>query len=301
MLLLRAGTSSDPPYCTDAAQPGREAALAGMLAAIEEYSEREGWSLAVDSVPADDGAMSAACAARGYLRTVGRPCAEMQIEWDSWEAYLRSAARHSKRAVTNIRTEVNRARREGLVISEWNPASTPEAQVHKLVVEHEARRNARESLLQPGLLPRLSAALGADFKVLVATSGGRLQGVVALARSGNRGYLNYPGLVPESERAGSLYFNLMFYHPLRLAIGMGLERIVYGNGVLAAKIRRGCTVHAGALCFRPRTRALRMALSAPVALHRRGLQRKYASFLRAPPFSNLSRERHARRRHQRAP
>lgn len=300
MLVLRSEMTSDLPYCTDTARAGREAALRGFLAALEDHAEQEGWSLAIDSVPADDLAMSAACAERGYLRTVARPCADLRIEWDSWAAYLQSAARHSKRAAMNIRNELNRARREEISITEWNPTAMPESELYRLLAEHEARLNGRETLFQPGLFGRLSETLGGDFKVFLGTCGGRLQGVVAFVRTGNRGYMTYPGLLQESERAGPVYFNLMFYHPIRLAIELGLDNIAFGNGVLAAKIRRGCTVKAGALCFRPHARLMRVALGVPVALHRRGLLHKYASFLRAPPFSNLLDGRHASPGHQRA-
>jgi hypothetical protein len=99
-----------------------------------------------------------------------------------------------------------------------------------LMVEHEARLNGRELLFRPGLLGRLSEALGGDFKVFLGSCGGRLQGVVAFARSGNRGYVTYPGLLHENERAGSAYFNLLYYHPIRLAIELGLDSIAFGNG-----------------------------------------------------------------------
>lgn len=293
MLVLRSETTSDPPYCTDATQPGREAALGGLLAALEDHAERESWSLAIDSVPADDPAMAAACAQRGYLTTVGRPCAEMRIAWDSWEAYLKSAAQHSKRAATNIRTELNHARRDGLAIAEWDAASTPEPELHRLVVEHEVRLNGRKSPLEPGLFGRLAGEFGSDVKVLLGNCGGRVQGVTAFARIGERGYVVHAGLLPESERVGSIYFNLMYYHPIRLAIELRLRSIAFGNGALAAKVRRGCTVKAGSLCFRPRARSLRLALVAPVALHRRGLGYKYAAHLRASPFSSLPGGRHA--------
>ena len=294
MLLLRAGTTMDTPYLADAAQAGRTSALRGLLAALEECAERRGWSLALDSVPADDPAMSAACAERGYLRTLARPTAEMRIEWDSWGGYLKSAARHSKRAATNIRTELNRAGRDGLAITEWRPAETPESELHRLVVEHEWRLNQRESQFRPGLFTGLLEALGDDFRVFVARCGGRLQGVMTFARSGDRGYVSYPGLLHEGERAGSVYFNLMYYHPVRLAIGLGLRSLAFGNAALEAKIRRGCRVRAGALCFRPRARTMRAALAPAVALHRRGLLRKYGRALAAAPFSSLSAGSHAR-------
>lgn len=294
MLVLRAETTMDPPYFADAAQSGRASTLRGLLAALEECAERNGWSLALDSVPADDPEMSAACAERGYLRTLARPSAVMRIEWDTWDGYVKSAGRHSKRAATNIRTELNRARRDGLVISEWRPTEVPETELLRLLVDHELRLNARESPFRPGLFAGLSEALGSDLKVLIATRGGRLQGVVAFVRSGDRGYLTYPGLLPETERVGSVYFNLLYYHPIRLAIELGLHNIAFGNAALEAKIRRGCNVSAGALCFRPRARSMRMALRPAVALHRQGLLRKYGRALRAAPFSSLSAASHAR-------
>jgi predicted N-acyltransferase len=301
MLVLRSDTLGETPYCTDAAGSGREAALRGLMEALEGHAEREGWSLAIDSVPAEDPEMSAACAGRGYLRTVARPSAHLRIDWRSWEDYLKSAARHSKRAATNIRTELNRARRDGLAIVEWGTTATPEADLYRLLAEHEARLNARATHIRPGIYGRLSEALGDDFKVLLGTRNGRLQGVVAFARSGNRGYVSYPGLVHEAERAGSLYFNLMYYQPIRTAIALGLDSIAFGNAALEAKIRRGCSVRAGALCFRPRTWTMQVALRAPVAIHRRSLLRKYRRALQAAPFSSLAASSHARPADQRTP
>ena len=294
MLVLRTDTSGETPYCTDATESDRAATLRGLLAALGDHAARQGWSLAIDCVPAEDRAMSAACEERGYLGTLGRPCATMRIQWRTWADYLKSAARHSKRAATNIRTELNRGRREGLAIAEWQTAATPEAELHRLQVEHEARLNARVFPYKPGILGRLADELGEDFKVYLGTCDDQPKGVIAFGRSGNRGYVTFPGLVHKDERAGSLYFNLMYYHPIKLAIELGLDSIAFGNAALEAKIRRGCVVEAGTLCLRPRTAAMRAALRAPLALHRRGLLRKYGRFLQAAPFSSISQASHAR-------
>jgi predicted N-acyltransferase len=301
MLVLRSDLSSDVPYCASGSTLlDREATLRGMLAALEAHANQHGWSLAVDGVPADDRVMTAALSERGYLQTVTRPCASLRLAWDSWEAYLQSAARHSRNVAHNIRQEVNRARRDGVMVVEWNPAEVPEAELHRLQADHEQRLNRRPYNLQPGFIGRLSQSLGEDMRVLLAMSANRLQGVAVFAKSGNRGYMVYPGLIANTERAGFAYFNLVFYHPIRLAIGLGLESISYGNAALEAKIRRGCTVQTAALYFRPRERILRTALRAPIALHRRGLQRKYASIVQAAPFSNLARKSHAHPADERA-
>jgi predicted N-acyltransferase len=195
---------------------------------------------------------------------------------------------------------VSRARRDGITIVEWNPAAVPEAELHRLQVEHEQRLNDRAWPFRPGFITALSQSLGEDMRVLLAMSKTRLQGVVVLLKSGNRGYMAYPGMVAKTQRTNFEYFNLVFYHPIRLAIELGLKSIAFGNAALEAKIRRGCVAQARALYFRPREKILRTTLGAPFALHRRGLQRKYAAILRAAPFSNLSRSSHAHPADERA-
>jgi predicted N-acyltransferase len=294
MLILRPELSSDAPYCTaDSTVADRGASLRSLLAELEAHAEQQGWSLAVDAVPASDRDMTDALAERGYFHTVARPAASLRLEWDSWQTYLQRAARNNRNAATNIRHEVNRARRDGITIVEWNPAAVPETELHRLQAEHEQRLNDRAWAFRPGFLTALSQSLGEDVKVLLAMCASQLQGVVVFAKSGKRGYLTYPGLLAKAERINFAYFNLVYYHPIRLAIELGLESIGYGNGALEAKIRRGCVAQARALFFRPREKILRTALRAPFALHRRGLQRKYAVILQAAPFSNLSRSSHA--------
>src|SRR5262245_18460820 len=51
MLVLRTDTSGETPYCTDATDSDREATLKGLLVALEDHAGRQGWSLAIDSVP----------------------------------------------------------------------------------------------------------------------------------------------------------------------------------------------------------------------------------------------------------
>jgi predicted N-acyltransferase len=212
--------------------------------------------------------MTGALQKRGYLQTLARPHATLRLT-DSWQSYLQSAALHSKNLAHTIRQEIKRAHRDGVTFGEWNPVETPESELYRLIADHEQRLNDRAWRFRPGLLERLSQSLGTNFKVLVATSAAGLQGTTAFAVLGKRGYLIYPGLVAQTDRAGFAYFNLVFYEPIRLGISLGLESIEYGNGVYEAKIRRG-------------------------------LQRKYASFLQAAPFSNVARGSHAHPAHERA-
>lgn len=288
MLLLGTDFSHDVPIIAEpSAQSERSALLSGMLAALEQHANHEGWSLAVANVRAGDAALKHALSQRGYLQTMGRPSAELRLGYESWEKYLEAAATQSKGAAANIRQEMSRARRLGVSIVAWDPARVPESELHRLLAAHDRRLNDREFDYRPQLLGTLVQALGEDVRVLLAVREREVQGVVVLAWAGVRGYLTFAGMIAKAERAGFAYFNLVYYEPIRIALELGLESLAYGNAVFGAKIRRGCTAVETALFFRPRRGVVRAALRGPTALHRRFLQRKYAPILRAPAFSSL--------------
>ncbi len=288
MLVLRADLTSDAPILAVAsAGLERTTLLSEMLVALEMHAIRQSWSLAVINVPTNDTALTDTLSQQGYLQTVGRPFAELHLEYDSWEAFLKCAASRSKNAAATIRREINRARREGLVTVEWDPASVPEAELYRLLDEHHRRLNNCGFDYQPGFLTTLTRALGDNVRVLLAMHEGRVHGVVVLAWTGSRGYALYPGMIAKAERTGFVYFNLAYYQPIQLAIEHGLESLAFGNAVFQAKIRRGCTVAETGMFFWPRRSLIRVALRGPVSLHRRLLQHKYAPMLQAPAFSNL--------------
>jgi predicted N-acyltransferase len=289
MLLLRADLNGDSPVVAVApAGAERTTVLVEMLGALQKHATREGWSLATAGVPSDDLAMIGALRRSGYLQTEGWPVAELFLQWDSWEGFLKYARGRSKNAAANIRTEENRARREGVTFVEWDPDSTPEATLFRLQDEHERRRNGRGFRFQAGFLSALSQVLDSRVRVLLAFSGkGEVQGVSVLAYKGRRGYVVFVGMIEKAERTGSAYFNLVYYQPLRLAIELRLESLAYGVGTLPAKIRRGSVVAATGLFIRPQLALTRAVLRGPVALHRRLLRKKFAPLLQASPFSNL--------------
>ena len=155
------------------------------------------------------------------------------------------------------------------------------------MVGHDQRLNGRSFGYRPEFLSSLAESLGKNVRFLVAEREQQVLGAVVFAWTGSQGYVVFPGLIAKADRAGLAYFNLVFYEPIRLAIELGLESLAYGNAAFEAKIRRGCTVRETCLFFRPRSSVVRTALQAPLAVHRRLLQRKYASILQAPAFSGL--------------
>jgi hypothetical protein len=131
MLLLHADLNGDSPVVAAAGEE-RTTVLFEMLGALQKHATREGWLLATAGVPSDDLAMIGALRRSGYLQTEGRPVAELYLQWDSWEGFLKYARGRSKNAVATIRIEENRARREGVTFVEWDADSTPETTLYRL-------------------------------------------------------------------------------------------------------------------------------------------------------------------------
>lgn len=289
MLSLRPELSSDVPIVATASTAQEQSAIVfEMLSALQLRAADEAWSLAVTGVPANDVGLIGALRRLGYLQTEGRPLAELHLQWDSWESYLKQARRCSKNAAATVRQETNRARREGVTFAEWHPGQIPEATLYRLLDDHERRQNGRGFRFRAGFLSTLKQALGDSVRVLLALGGEeQVQGVTVLAFSDRRGYVPFLGLVEKAERTGSAYFNLIYYQPMQRALELGLESLAYGNAAYAAKIRRGCTVAATGLFLRPRHALIRAVSGGPLALHRRVLQQKYAPFLKASAFSGL--------------
>jgi predicted N-acyltransferase len=289
MLALGCDVSSDAPVATNAATvPERRRVFTEMLASIGSRAREEAWTVAVTGVPTDDTALTTALGQQGYIRTLGRPFAELRLSYECWDDFLEAAAIRSKHAAYTIRKELRRAACEDLRIVDWDPAQVSEARLHELLDEHERRLNNRSLRWDETFLKKFVDALGNNVRVLLALHENQLQGVVVLAWSGSRGYVLYPGMIPKDKRAAFAYFNLVYYAPIRLGFELGLESLAFGNGVFPAKIRRGCHAVETSLFLRPRTPIMRAAVRMPIALHRHVLARKYAPILKASAFSFIS-------------
>jgi predicted N-acyltransferase len=256
-----------------------------MIAAVDRFAAGASWSTAVDGVPVRDADLRAALSGRGYLRTTGRAYAELELGHDSWEAFLEDARTRNRKAAGMIRNEESRARREGLVFREWDPAKDDALELHELLDVHARRLNGRPFPFGPEFLPTLSRALGRNLHVLLAARDGQTQGLAVVMTHGTRGYALYPGLIERAERSGLVYFNVTYYQAIRLAIDRGLERMAYGNGVYQAKIRRGCSITMTEIHFRPRSGFVRALLRTPTGFHHRFMERKFAPLSDAAPFS----------------
>jgi hypothetical protein len=289
MLLLRARMSHDGCIVPSLdAGPCSYQRLSQFWSDIEDYVDSRGLSLAILDVPRSNGALRRTLEQRGYRKSIGRPVARLHIEWDSWEGYLHYARLHSQNSASAIRKEVNRARKHGLEISEWQPERVSDVELFRIYDHHHRRKNGRGLDYPEGFLSRLKQDMGGAARVLVAHQYGRLVGSALMLVGDVRGSLPLVGIDHSQDKGASAYFNLMYYQPIRVACEAGLRTLSFGNAAYAAKIRRGCRAECTYVYWRPKNRLWRVAASALLGAHRFHYERKFRPELNARAFSLLT-------------
>lgn len=255
---------------------------------LEGYADEEGFTLVVMDVAGKDHQLSSVLGERGFLHTTGRPVARLQVDWTEWQGYVRTARSRSENAASTIRREVNRARRSGIRIGDWDPDRTGEAQLRALYESHHRRLNTRGLGYRQDFFSTLRAALNDRARVLVAYRDDTLVGSAFLIEGDGEAALPLVGIDYSEDRGACTYFNLGFYMPIRMAIEQGWSLLTLGTGAYEAKIRRGCHVEAVRTFWRPQGKAGRTIGGPLTAVHRRVFTRKCDPVFRADRFSTLN-------------
>lgn len=144
----------------------------------------------------------------------------------------------SSKRRTEVRREV-----AGFVKSGIQVELTTLAEASSQVVELLARRVTKyggqadtDELAE--ILARYGRAFGSDALVLLARDGGRPVAYVSLYRWRSALYARSWGAL-ETDAQAAVYFNLVYYEPVRLAASLGIRRLHFGMLAYAAKVRRG--------------------------------------------------------------
>lgn len=221
-----------------------------LLAQMEHEAERAGCVICFRNIPRTARGLSDVFVSRGYLRSPELPVCYLDIEWDSFDGYLRGLKKHHQWTSKNIRAELNSGRRAGVIISQVeNPAPIYD-QLHRLMDAHNRRLNGRPFPYRPEFFQKLKAYLDGRAIVYTATLQERI--IAALVMFCEKGVTFVPmvGIDDEFVRKHSLYFNLVFNRPIEDAIKTGTSRLYFGRKVYGAKLRRGCRLAGGDLFVR---------------------------------------------------
>ncbi|MGH3696123.1 MAG: GNAT family N-acetyltransferase [Pseudonocardiaceae bacterium] len=171
-----------------------------------------------------------------YTRvTVGADC-HLPIRWGSFDEYLGG---FTSRRRWKIRHELATAKEADVSIDLHGPEVLgPELAELEL---QWRRKYGRRAVLDETVADyqELRKHVGQALNVFVARQAGRAVGFMTFIEDGSVWWARFPGF---DYSAGKLYlyFNLLFYHPIQVAMDRGITSISYSLGSYETKRSRGC-------------------------------------------------------------
>lgn len=218
----------------------RRFAFERLVEAVEAYCRARRINLYFFSMLREDAVLDECFSGRGYLRTPGLPNTVLDICWDSWEAYLDHLKVNHPSTEKSIRSQVNRGRRDGVVIEEVDDPSVYEEDIHRILTEHYFRKNQRRLSLDPHFPSILKKNMGDGALMYIARKQDRVIGASIYIRNRVGMHWKYFGIANEAVRSrNAVYFNLAFHHPIEQACRAGCKFIVMGTLPYRVKQSRG--------------------------------------------------------------
>ncbi|MFF2374989.1 GNAT family N-acetyltransferase [Streptomyces xiamenensis] len=184
-----------------------------------------------------DYALDRALRTRGYARiSVGADC-HLPIEWASFDDYLHSFSAKRRWSIVRERRKFAEA---GVMIERHGPEVLgPELAALELQWRHKYGRKA-DLIETVSDYRELQENVGDALSVFVARQHGRALGFMTFINDGPVWWARFPGFDYSMTPQIYLYFNLLFYHPIELAISEGISSISYSMGSYETKCSRGC-------------------------------------------------------------
>jgi len=236
----------------------RRRLIAQLLDALEREADAAACSLFLPGVTERETELIAALRERGYLRVAEQPIAVLDIEWESFAAYVDSLRGRNKRIWKNVKLQRNRQRRDGVEIRLVDDVAACEECLHRLLDQHTRRLTGRSFMFNASFCGALQEHLGKDARLYAAYKNGAISGLCIALRAGAETSIKFVA-VDHALAADFTYFNLCYHHPIEEAIGSETGRIDFGRGGYPHKLRRGCRLEDAALYWRPRGAAQTLA------------------------------------------
>lgn len=215
----------------------RAAAAASLARAVGELANDVGADVCAFLYvrPGRDSALEHALVADGYAAVTLNASAELRLEWDDFDGYVRSLGRKAR----NVHRETTRFAAHGGSVERAGAEAIDERLVPFLVrTQRRYGHRARAERFVTGLA-RIREHLGDEARLfLVRGRDGSLNGMTLFYAAGRRLYGGLAGFLPTAPPFA--YFNAAFYEPIRAALETASSAIEYGCGSHEAKQRRGC-------------------------------------------------------------
>ena len=253
-LVANAGNGAIAGYAAEAGTDER-----ALLAAFDEVADELGvptrayWYVNPVALPAIPRELRSRCYAEAAINAV----CQLDIRWASFEDYLHSLSSNRR---TAVRREIRAFEADGLRVelSDGAVLDAELAEMHANLQHRYAQAGDPSAILHGFDVAR--EKLGERLRVFVARAGATPVGFITALEFEGTLHVRQAGF---AESRGSetrfVYFNTVFYAPIRYAIEAGLDRIDYSYASFEAKQARGCSTT-------PRTTHVRTNGVAPAQL-----------------------------------
>lgn len=235
--------------------------------AIEQHASSRKLSISFDNVMAAERELVVLLKTKGFCRTINFPLNYIDIRWKTFEEYIKFLKRRSSSGKCKHTQEINKNRKEGVIISKLATVEPCAARLFQLLNGNYQKYNGAALPLQSNYIKLCKRNLGENATIYIAKKRGQIIGTTILFQQKGTGYITDVGI--DHEKAGNdfTYFNLTYYHPIADAIRGRLKRIYYGTLMYRMKSRRGCITIEMYLYYKPRSRLMRFAMVPLFACH----------------------------------
>ncbi len=224
-------------------EPDPEDVLNTILNSIEQYSHTQGLGCtAFLWIEATQHQLLSALKRKDYHLIRIDATARLQIKWSSFDDYLATCFRSKHR--WHIKREIKCFQDAGGHIRYHDCWSDIEDQAISLAIALQQRHNLQPTYTElANRYQRILTSLGDRAIHLTAWLDGNLVGFATVFVHGDVLYLKHVGFDDTSaNRQSYVYFNLVYYKLIELALELGVREIDYGSGTHEAKRARGCEI-----------------------------------------------------------
>ena len=224
-----------------------------LLCAIEKTASEKRLPVAFVNVTSDETGLSGLTRSRGYHRVLDIPLHYLDIKWKTFKGYKDHLKPVSRNMWRHLNTEINKNKREGVLIRPVDDVTIYEDRLYELVNMNSYAHNKMPFKFSKTFFKKLKENLSDEVTIYMAVKKGKVIGVSIIFTRNGAGYMPMVGIDHELSGNDLTYFNIAYYRPVMDAISSGVSRIYFGRAMNEVKRRRGCAVQNIFFYYKPYT------------------------------------------------
>ncbi len=212
-----------------------------LLYAIEKTAAEKRLSLAFVNTTSDETELNRLTRERGYHKVLDIPLHYLDITWKTFKGYKDHLKPVSRNMWRHLNTEINRNKREGVLIQPVEDVAAHEDRLYELVNMNSYAHNNKPFKFSKAFFRKLKKNLSDEVTIYMAVKKGEVIGVSLTFKRNRIGYLPIIGIDHELSGNDLTYFNIGYYRPILDAISSGMKRLYFGRSMNEVKRKRGCS------------------------------------------------------------